>query len=229
MNSKIQKVFKKLYFVENIVFLGLLVQYGLQRRLNIISWKSAYWRFCLWILAARKYEEAFRQIINHSLVIDDMINAFKLILVAFRKGDVLIFTIWLIIMLQIYASMAKPKSTLRLRKQLFDFSTSSENDFKISKFPGCCWFHIYFYGLPKSGIIMLTVCHSCLQPHSSSIFKHGLIRYFLLDSQKLVLLDWFPTCEKLESIFGRLVSADERSEDGGDTEDETRKQETKLL
>ena len=37
------------------------------------------------------------------------------------------------------------------------------------------------------------------------------------------------TCEKLESIFGRLVSADERSDDGGDTEEETKKQETKFL
>ena len=42
-------------------------------------------------------------------------------------------------------------------------------------------------------------------------------------SKSTFYLNDLPTCEKPESILGRLVSAEERSDEGGDTEEETGK------
>ena len=80
--------------------------------------------------------------------------------------------------------------------------------------------------LVKSRTIMSSVCHSCLWADSSSIFSWGPhIRNILANSHsywssQLTLVN-LATCEKLESILGRLASAEERSDEGGDTEEET--------
>ena len=48
--------------------------------------------------------------------------------------------------------------------------------------------------------------------HTLIDLHNSLWQFYLID---------LPTCEKPESILGRLVSAEERSDEGGDTEEET--------
>ena len=70
----------------------------------------------------------------------------------------------------------------------------------------------------------------CGQTHHRSSAE-GLIfvifwpTHTLIDLQSSHLWPFYlitlPTCEKPESILGRLVSAEERSDEGGDTEEET--------